>query len=89
MGIAKIHASVTDLKKKLGIGCRTVGRAVTSDIRGPRLKPLLSAIITYNLYLHTVNCLKDVIKEKEAGNEPFLEEAIKYWALGSCLNNGI
>ena len=59
MGIAKIHASVTDLKKKLGIGCRTVGRAVTSDIRGPRLKPLLSAIITYNLYLHTVNHLHE------------------------------
>ena len=51
-----------------GSGCGSVGRAVASDIRGPRFK----FCHPQNLYwtLFTVNCIEKTKKEKEAGNGP-------------------
>ena len=61
-----------------GSGCGSVGRAVTSDTRGPQFK---SSHRQKN-YLHiehlfTVNCvLKRRKEEKEAGNGPFFKTKI-------------
>ena len=53
-----------------GSGCGSVGRAVASDIRGPRFNPAIGRIYVENLF--TINFIeKTKINEKEAGNGPF------------------
>ena len=60
-------------------GCGSVGRAVTSDTRGPRFESS-----HWQKFIHILNiCLlstvywKDENKEKEAGNGPFLKKRVK------------
>ena len=54
---------------KLGSGCGSVGRAVTSDSRGSQFESSHRRKFIMNILLLTV--LKDENKDKEAGNGPF------------------
>ena len=59
--------------------CGSVGRAVTSDIRGLRFESSHRQKIIYIEHLFTVNCvLKRRNKEKEAGNGPFFKKKMKF-----------
>ena len=60
--------------KHLGSGCGSVGRAVAYDTRGPRFESSHRLIFKQHLYTLNCNCIeKTKIKEKEAGNGPFLK----------------
>ena len=53
-----------------GSGCGSVGRAVASDTRDPRLESRHWQTLIKHLF--TVNCVeKTKTKKKEAGNGPF------------------
>ena len=55
---------------KVGSGCGSVGRAVASDTRDPRLESRHWQTLIKHLF--TVNCVeKTKTKKKEAGNGPF------------------
>ena len=53
----------------MGSGCGSVGRAVTSNSRGPRLESRFRQKFIMNILLSTA--LKRRKKEKEAGDGPF------------------
>ena len=53
---------------QLGSYCGAVGRAVTSDTRGPPFKSRHGQIFN----LCTVNCIEKTIIKKAAGNGPIL-----------------
>ena len=56
----------------MGSGCGTVGRAVASNIRGPRFESSHRQLLL-NIDLLLTVCRKYKNKEKEAGNGPFLK----------------
>ena len=61
----------------MGSGCGSVGRAVASDVRGPRF--ISSHRRNLNWTLFTVNWIeKTKIKKKEVGNGPFLKKHFLY-----------
>ena len=64
-------------KQEEGSGCGSVGRAVASDTRGPRFESShRQKFINIEQLLYAVNCVlkRRKIKEKEAGNGPFLKK---------------
>ena len=52
----------------MGSGCGSIGKAVTSNTRDPRLEPRHQRKVIYQLYN-----IEDENKEKEAGNGPSLK----------------
>ena len=62
-------------EKTLGSDCRSVGRVVASDTRGPFFKSMHHQNFTMNKF--AVNCCKGEIKNKEAGKGPFLKKIRK------------
>ena len=56
-----------------GSGRVSVGRAVTSDARGPQFESSHRQTFILDIYLFTVNCIEKT-KIKKAGNGPFLEK---------------
>ena len=70
-----VHATYHNTKNGSsgGSGSGSVGRAVASNIRGPRFKSSHRQNFKSNIcLLLTVNCYeKTKINEKEAGNGPF------------------
>ena len=61
----------------MGSGCGSVGRAVASNVRGPRF--ISSHRRNLNWTLFTVNWIeKTKIKKKEVGNGPFLKKHFLY-----------
>ena len=58
-------------------GCGSVGRAVDSNTRGPRvLNPVIGKKFICIEHLFTVNCVLKRRKEKEAGDGPFKKKFI-------------
>ena len=56
-----------------GSGCGAIGRAVTSNTRGPEFESSHRQLLL-NIYLLLTVCRKDENKEKEAGNGPFFKK---------------
>ena len=55
-----------------GSGCDSVGRVVASDTRGLRFESRHRQIFIEHLFTNVNYIVKTKIKEKEAGNGPFL-----------------
>ena len=53
----------------MGSGCGSVGREVSSNVRGTQFESNHCKHVFMNIF--TVNCWKDENKEKEVGNGPF------------------
>ena len=60
----------------MGSGCGSVGRAVASNIKGPRFESSRQQkfIFILNISLLSTVCWRDENKEKEAGYVPFLKK---------------
>ena len=61
-----------------GSGCGSVGKAVTSDVRGPWFKSSHQQTFIADIYLFTVNCNEKTKIKKEAGNGPVLKKNMFY-----------
>ena len=53
----------------MGSGCGSIGRAVTSNTRDPRLEPRHQRKVSYQFIYQLYN-IEDENKEKVAGNGP-------------------